>query len=81
MAIGMCAIGLLYGLLWRMAGANPRDPLHMVLYVLVSIPGMLDMPEAVTVYAGILSQFLIFGAIFHVMEMGRWRLATRKLLQ
>jgi hypothetical protein len=80
-AIGMCGIGLFYGLLWRMAGAHPREPLHMVLYVLVSIPGMLDMPEAVTVYAGILSQFLIFGAIFHVMEMGRSRLATGMLLQ
>ena len=75
-AIGMCGIGLFYGLLWRMAGANPQKPLHMLLYVLVSIPGMLDMPEAVTVYGGILSQFLLFGAVFYVMEMGRRRLAT-----
>lgn len=76
-AVGMCGIGLLYGLLWRMAGANPQKPLHMLLYVLVSIPGMLDMPEAVTVYGGILSQFLLFSAIFYVMEMGRGRMATR----
>jgi hypothetical protein len=48
----------------------------MLLYVLVSIPGMLDMPEAVTVYGGMLSQFLLFSAIFYVMEMGRGRLAT-----
>jgi hypothetical protein len=74
--VGMCGIGLLYGLLWRMAGASPQTALHMLLYVLVSIPGMLDMPEAVTVYGGILSQFLLFGAIFYVMEMGRGKLAT-----
>jgi hypothetical protein len=74
--VGMCGIGLFYGLLWRMAGANPRQPLHMLLYVLVSIPGMLDMPEAVTVYGGILSQFLLFSVIFYVMEMGRGRLAS-----
>jgi hypothetical protein len=75
--IGMFGIGLLYGLLWRLAGPNPREPMHMLLYVIVSIPGMIDMPEAVTVYGGILSQFLIFSAIFYVMEMGRGRLATR----
>ena len=75
-AVGMCGIGLFYGLLWRMAGTNPQEPLHMLLYVLVSIPGMLDMPEAVTVYGGILSQFLLFSVIFYVMEMGRGRLAT-----
>ena len=80
-AVGMCGIGLFYGLLWRMAGANPRQPLHMLLYVLVSIPGMLDMPEAVTVYGGILSQFLLFSAVFYVMEMARARLATSSLLQ
>jgi hypothetical protein len=74
--IGMCGIGLFYGLLWRMAGTNPQKPLRMLLYVLVSIPGMLDMPEAVTVYGGILSQFLLFSVIFYVMEMGRGRLAT-----
>ena len=74
--IGMCGIGLFYGLLWRMAGTNPQKPLRMLLYVLVSIPGMLDMPEAVTVYGGILSQFLLFSVIFYVMEMGRGRPAT-----
>jgi len=74
--VGMCGIGLLYGILWRMAGANPRTPLRMLLYVLVSIPGMVDMPEAVTVYGGILSQFLLFSAIFYVIRMGRGRLAT-----
>jgi hypothetical protein len=77
MAVGMCGIGLLYGLLWRMAGANPREPLHMLLYVIVTVFGMLDMPEAVTVYGGILSQLLIFSAIFYVMEMDRGKLATR----
>jgi hypothetical protein len=70
-------MGLLYRLLWRMAGANPREPLHMLLYTFVSISRMVEMPEAVAVYARILSQFLIFSAIFYVMEMGRGRLATR----
>jgi hypothetical protein len=74
--VGMCGIGLLYGILWRMAGANPRTPLRMLLYVLVSIPGMVDMPEAVTVYGGILSQLLLFSAIFYVIRVGRGRLAT-----
>ena len=67
-AVGMCGIGLLYGLLWRMAGANPQKPFRMLLYVLVSIPGMVDMPEAVTVYGGILSQFLLFSA--HLLRDG-----------
>ncbi len=47
-ALGICGIGLLHRLFWRMAGANPQKPLHMLLYVLVSILGMLDVPEAVT---------------------------------
>jgi len=70
--IGMLGIGLGYGLLWRMAGENPvYDPLHMILYVSVVIGGMIDMPEAVTVYGGILSQMMLFGALFHVLRVGR----------
>ena len=73
--IGMLGIGLGYGLLWRMAGENPvYEPLHMILYIMVAIGGMIDMPEAVTVYAGILSQLLIFGALFHVLDVSRRKL-------
>lgn len=72
---GMLGIGLGYGLLWRMAGENPvLKPLHMILYVMVSIGGMVDMPEAVTVYAGILSQLLIFGVLFQALRIARRRL-------
>ena len=71
-AIGMLGIGLGYGLLWRMAGENPvHKPLHMILYVMVAIGGMIDLPEAVTVYAGILSQMIVFGAFFYVLRVGR----------
>jgi hypothetical protein len=70
--IGMLGIGLGYGLMWRMAGENPvYEPLHMILYVSVVIGGMIDMPEAVTVYAGILSQMILFGVLFHVLRVGR----------
>jgi hypothetical protein len=70
--IGMLGIGFGYGLLWRMAGENPvYEPLRMILYVSVVIGGMIDMPEAVTVYAGILSQVLMFAFLFHVVEVGR----------
>jgi hypothetical protein len=72
---GMLGIGLGYGLLWRMAGENPLlKPLHMILYTMVSIGGMVDMPEAVTVYAGILSQLLVFGILFHILYVGRRKL-------
>jgi hypothetical protein len=49
----MFNIGLRFGLLWRMAEANPRERLHMLL------PGMTGMPEAVTISSAILSEFLI----------------------
>lgn len=70
--VGMLGIGFGYGLLWRMAGENPvYEPLHMILYVSVVVGGMIDMPEAVTVYAGILSQIILFGTLFHVLRVGR----------
>ena len=43
-AIGMCGIGLFYGLLWKMAGANPQEPLRMLLDDL-SISGCLICPK------------------------------------
>ena len=49
----------------------------MILYVSVAIGGMIDMPEAVTVYAGILPQVLIFALVFHILEIGRRNLRVR----
>ena len=68
--IGMFGIGCLYGLLWKMAGENPiARPLHMLLYVMITIGGMLDMPEAVTVYAAVSSELLIFGVVFMFLRV------------
>ena len=69
---GMFTIGCGYGLLWRIAGSNPlTQPLYMLLYVLISIYGMVDMPEAVTVLAAITSNLLIFGALSLLFRRGR----------
>jgi len=67
--VGMFAIGCGYAILWRLAGSNPlTQPLHMLLYVLISIYGMVDMPEAVTVFAAICSELLVFGTLFLVFD-------------
>jgi hypothetical protein len=64
---GMFILGYGYGLLWRMAGSNPlTQPLRMLLYVLITIHGMIDMPEAVTVFGAIASNLLIFGTLLVV---------------
>ena len=69
---GMFVIGCGYGLLWRLAGVNPLTrPLHMLLYVLVSIYCMIDMPEAVTVFAAIVSNLLMFGSLFLLFNQQR----------
>jgi len=63
--LGMLVIGCGYGILWRMAGLNPLSrPLAMLLYVVITVGGMIDMPEAVTVFASILSLIIMFGALF-----------------
>jgi hypothetical protein len=73
---GMLVIGCGYGLLWRLAGSHPvTQPVHMLLYVLVSIYSMIDMPEAVTVFAAIASNLLLFGAVFLLFD--RQRRGTR----
>ncbi len=65
--LGMFAIGCGYGILWHISGPNPlAQPLHMLLYVLISVYGMVDMPEAVTVFAAIISNLLVFGTLFLV---------------
>ncbi len=70
--LGMLGVGILCGLLWRMAGANPvGDPLRMLIYVGVAVGAMTNMPEAITVYAGALSQLLIFGALLWALSAHR----------
>ena len=68
-AIGMFVLGCGYGILWRMAGTDPlARPLHMLLYVIITITGMTDMPQAVTVLVAQVSYGLIFGMVFAVFE-------------
>ncbi|MEA2205377.1 MAG: hypothetical protein QOE77_2153 [Blastocatellia bacterium] len=67
--IGMLLIGCLQGLLWRMAGADPRGkPLHMLLYVSLML-AMPDMPEAVTVFVALILSFFTFKAAFLVFDL------------
>jgi hypothetical protein len=68
-AIGMFVLGCGYGILWRMAGTDPlARPLHMLLYVIITINGMTDMPQAVTVLVAQVSYGLIFGMVFALFE-------------
>jgi hypothetical protein len=54
-----------------MAGNNPvAHPLHMLLYVIVTIEVM-DMPEAVSVFAAVLANLLIFGTLFMFLDPHR----------
>jgi hypothetical protein len=65
---GMCFIGIMFGQLWRMAGANPiHSPLHLLLYVCVVL-GMPDLAEAVSVIAGGMCLFVIFGSAFFLVQ-------------
>ena len=67
--LGMLAIGGFQGLLWRMAGADPRGkPIHMLLYVTIVL-SMVDMPEAVTVFVSIAVTFLTFKAAFVLIDL------------
>jgi hypothetical protein len=67
--VGMFAIGCFQGILWRMAGADPRGkPIHMLLYVAIVL-SMADMPEAVTVFVSLAVTFLTFKAVFVVIDL------------
>jgi hypothetical protein len=67
--VGMFTIGCGFALLWRMSGSNPlTQPLHMLLYVLISVYGMVDMPEAVTVFVAVTSNLLVFGTLFLLFD-------------
>jgi hypothetical protein len=57
-------------------GQSARTPACYSMYSYRFL-GCFDMPAAVTVYGGILPQFLIFSAIFYMMEMNHGKLATK----
>jgi hypothetical protein len=66
--IGMLAMGCALGLLWRMAGPDPRGkPIHMLLYVTLILL-MPDMAEAVTIFVSLTVTFLTFKAAFMCIE-------------
>jgi hypothetical protein len=67
--IGMFVVGCGIGILWRMAGTDPlAQPLHMLLYVIITINGITDMPQAVSVLVAQVSYGLIFGTVFALFE-------------
>ena len=69
--VGMLAYGIFTGLLWRMAGKYPvARPLHMLLYVIATM-AVMDMPEAVSVFAAVLANLLIFGTLFMFLDSHR----------
>jgi hypothetical protein len=80
--IGILAIGCFQGMLWRMAGADPRGkPIHMLLYVAIVI-SMADMPEAVTVFVSLAVTYLTFKGVFVVIDLvQRRRLSETSLLR
>ena len=66
---GMFTIGCFQGMLWRMAGADPRGkPIHMLLYVTIML-SMADMPEAVTVLVSLAVTFLTFKSAFVIIDL------------
>jgi hypothetical protein len=67
--MGMFLLGCGFGVLWRMAGTNPlARPLHMLLYVIITVNSMVDMPQAVSVLVAQVSYGLIFGTVFALFE-------------
>ncbi|MBI3657592.1 MAG: hypothetical protein HY232_14360 [Acidobacteria bacterium] len=69
--VGMFTLGCLMGLLWRMAGADPRgNPLYMLLYVITML-SMVNMSEAVTVLVTVAVAFLTFKAAFIALSLLR----------
>jgi hypothetical protein len=80
--VGMLAIGCFQGILWRMAGADPRGkPIHMLLYVTILL-SMPDMPEAITVFVSLTVMFLTFKAAFVMIDLFyRWRHSGTAILR
>ncbi|MEO6120086.1 MAG: hypothetical protein ABIP12_05290 [Terriglobales bacterium] len=68
---GMFALGAMFGVLWRMSGANPAlQPLHMVLYLLNALT-MMNIPEAASRMASCILIMLCFGVLFSIMRPRR----------
>lgn len=66
--LGMLLIGMLLGLLWRMAGPDGRErPLHMLLYVTTML-SVINMSEFVTVVVFAISTLLLFGSLFLILH-------------
>lgn len=76
--LGMLAIGCGHGLLWKMAGADPRyKPIHMLLYVSIML-AMTDMPEAVTIFVALTVLFLTFKVAFFALDSVTRRTNARR---
>lgn len=66
--VGMFAMGLLLGLLWRMAGTDPsHDPWRMLLYVnlILAASGSMEA-EFGSAFVGLIYRAIVFGLIFRL---------------
>ncbi len=69
--IGMFVLGAMFGLIWRMTGANPAmQPMHMSLYLFNSL-NMMNLPEAASRMASCIALFVFFGIVFSLMRPRR----------
>jgi hypothetical protein len=67
--VGMALLGALVGRLWQMAGNDPhRDPLRMMLYILLML-NLQEMSEAGSMLVGIIAQYLVFGTALRIQAM------------
>jgi hypothetical protein len=66
--LGMFVLGAMFGVLWRMSGANPAmQPLHMLLYFLNALT-MMNIPEAASRMASCVLMMICFGVLFSLMR-------------
>lgn len=71
--IGMCLLGVMNGLVWRLAGAYPlNQPLHFLLYYLVTMT-IGSESEAGTMLIGTVTRLIAFSALFIVISQYRSR--------
>ena len=69
--LGMFVLGLMFGFIWRMSGANPAmRPLHLALYMLNTLT-MMNIPEAATRMASCIAIIVFFGLVFKLMRPHR----------
>jgi uncharacterized membrane protein len=68
---GMFILGSTFGLLWRMAGANPQfDAIKSLLYYQIAI-GTLNLPEFTSRIVSFVALALFFGAILMLRPKGK----------